>query len=168
MKMCIVSLVTHFLSKGLSTLPSHLTVVSSILPLHYPLLAKVAQSIIKATECRLETAMKTHIHIKHFSTFVKLLITYTQKKELSLLLSLASLSLCPFLNVLILLRLFCQGTTLQFTHYRKVNPKEPACNYDKPFPLLMLTFHLRGLFSLTGSCKAPLCLYCAYCVKVRH
>lgn len=130
------------------------------LSLHYPLLAKVAQSIIKATECRLETAMKTHIHIKHFSTFVKLLITYTQKKELSLLLSLASLSLslCPFLNVLILLRLFCQGTTLQFTHYRKVNPKEPACNYEKPFPLLMLTFHLRGLSSLTGSCKAPLCL----------
>ena len=43
MKMCIVSLViTHFLSKGLSTLPSHLTVVSSILSLHYPLLAKVA------------------------------------------------------------------------------------------------------------------------------
>lgn len=81
--------------KGVSTLPSHLTVVSSILSLHYPLLAKVAQSIIKATECRLETAMKTHIHIKHFSTFVKLLITYTQKKELSLLLSLASLSL-PF------------------------------------------------------------------------
>lgn len=61
----------------------HLTVVSSTLSFHYPLLANIALSIIKATECQLETAMKTHIHTKRFSTFVKLLITHTQKKELS-------------------------------------------------------------------------------------
>lgn len=165
--MYIVALVTeHFLFKGLSSSP-HLTFVSSILSLHSPLLAKVAQSIIKATECQLETAMKTHIHIKHFSTFVKLLITHTKKKSLSFSLY-ASLFFCPFkMTVLILLRLL-RGYHTTVHSLQESEPQRASLPYDKPFSLLMLTFHLRELFSLSGSCKAPLCLYCIYCVKVRH